>query len=142
MRFKNRLRRYPGVSNIDDDLPFGAEQLVVKLTPQGHQLDLSSQQLAQQLRGVFEGQTLQTFYEDGIEVNVLLSLSETERGRLATLYQLPIITPSGTIVPLPVVASFEARRGLDKLRRTDGQMSIVVSADVNNLLAKCSRNFD
>ena len=35
---------------------------------------------------------------------------------------MPIITPSGTIVPLPVVASFEARRGLDKLRRTDGQI--------------------
>ncbi|RZO77249.1 MAG: efflux RND transporter permease subunit, partial [Litorivicinaceae bacterium] len=138
LEVQDRLRRYPGVSNIDDDLPFGAEQLVVKLTPQGRQLNLSSQQLAQQLRGVFEGQTLQTFYEDGIEVNVLLSLSETERGRLATLDQLPIITPSGTIVPLPVVASFEARRGLDKLRRTDGQMSIVVSADVNNLLANAA----
>lgn len=138
LEVQDRLRRYPGVSNIDDDLPFGAEQLVVKLTPQGRQLNLSSQQLAQQLRGVFEGQTLQTFYEDGIEVNVLLSLSETERGRLATLDQLPIITPSGTIVPLPIVASFEARRGLDKLRRTDGQMSIVVSADVNNLLANAA----
>ncbi|MEG3593727.1 MAG: efflux RND transporter permease subunit [Pseudomonadota bacterium] len=138
LEVQDKLRRYPGVSNIDDDLPFGAEQLVVKLTPQGRQLNLSSQQLAQQLRGVFEGQTLQTFYEDGIEVNVLLSLSETERGRLATLDQLPIITPSGTIVPLPVVASFEARRGLDKLRRTDGQMSIVVSADVNNLLANAA----
>lgn len=138
LEVQDALRRYPGVSNIDDDLPFGAEQLVVKLTPQGRQLNLSSQQLARQLRGAFEGRTLQTFYEDGIEVDVLLSLSETERDRLATLDQLPIITPSGTIVPLPVVASFEARRGLDELRRTDGQMSIVVSADVNNLTANAA----
>ncbi len=133
LEVQNALRRYPGVSNIDDDLPFGAEQLVVQLTPQGRQLDLSSQQLARQLRGAFEGRTLQTFYEDGIEVDVLLSLSEMERNRLATLDQLPIVTPSGAIVPLPVVASVEARRGLDKLRRTDGRLSIVVSADVNNL---------
>ena len=42
LEVQNTLRRYPGVSNIDDDLPFGAEQLVVKLTPQGRQLDLSS----------------------------------------------------------------------------------------------------
>ena len=138
LEVQDALRRYPGVSNIDDDLPFGTEQLVVKLTPQGRQLNLSSQQLARQLRGAFEGRTLQTFYEDGIEVDVLLSLSETERDRLATLDQLPIITPSGTIVPLPVVASFEARRGLDELRRTDGQMSIVVSADVNNLTANAA----
>jgi len=138
LEIQDALRRYPGVSNIDDDLPFGAEQLVVKLTPQGRQLNLSSQQLARQLRGAFEGRTLQTFYEDGIEVDVLLSLSETERDRLATLDQLPIVTPSGTIVPLPVVASFEARRGLDELRRTDGQMSIVVSADVNNLTANAA----
>jgi multidrug efflux pump subunit AcrB len=138
LEIQDALRRYPGVSNIDDDLPFGAEQLVVKLTPQGRQLNLSSQQLARQLRGAFEGRTLQAFYEDGIEVNVLLSLSETERDRLATLDQLPIITPSGTIVPLPVVASFEARRGLDELRRTDSQMSIVVSADVNNLTANAA----
>ena len=138
LEVQNTLRRYPGVSNIDDDLPFGAEQLVVKLTPQGRQLDLSSQQLARQLRGAFEGRTLQTFYEDGIEVDVLLSLSEIERNRLATLDQLPIVTSSGAIVPLPVVASFEARRGLDKLRRTDGQMSIVVSADVNNLTANAA----
>ncbi|MEE2820356.1 MAG: efflux RND transporter permease subunit [Pseudomonadota bacterium] len=138
LEVQNALRRYPGVSNIDDDLPFGAEQLVVQLTPQGRQLDLSSQQLARQLRGAFEGRTLQTFYEDGIEVDVLLSLSEIERNRLATLDQLPIVTPSGAIIPLPVVASFEARRGLDKLRRTDGQMSIVVSADVNNLTANAA----
>ncbi len=138
LEVQNALRRYPGVSNIDDDLPFGAEQLVVKLTPQGRHLDLSSQQLARQLRGAFEGRTLQTFYEDGIEVDVLLSLSEIERNRLATLDQLPIVTPSGAIVPLPVVASFEARRGLDRLRRTDGQMSIVVSADVNNLTANAA----
>ena len=90
------------------------------------------------MRGAFEGRTLQTFYEDGIEVDVLLSLSEIERNRLATLDQLPIVTSSGAIVPLPVVASFEARRGLDKLRRTDGQMSIVISADVNNLTANAA----
>ena len=138
LEVQDTLRRYPGVSNIDDDLPFGAEQLVVQLTFQGRQLDLSSQQLARQLRGAFEGRTLQTFYEDGIEVDVLLSLSEIERNRLATLDQLPIVTPGGTIVPLPVVAAFEARRGLDKLRRTDGQISIVVSADVNNLTANAA----
>ena len=33
LEVQNALRRYPGVSNIDDDLPFGAEQLVVQLTP-------------------------------------------------------------------------------------------------------------
>lgn len=138
LEIQDILRRYPGVSNIDDDLPFGAEQLVVRLTPQGRQLDLTSQQLARQLRGAFEGRTLQTFYEDGIEVDVLLSLSESERDRLATLDKLPIITASGATVSLPVVATFESKRGLDKLRRTDGQMSIVVSADVNNLTANAS----
>ena len=138
LEIQDILRRYPGVSNIDDDLPFGAEQLVVRLTPQGRQLDLTSQQLARQLRGAFEGRTLQTFYEDGIEVDVLLSLSESERDRLATLDKLPIITGSGATVSLPVVATFESKRGLDKLRRTDGQMSIVVSADVNNLIANAS----
>lgn len=138
LEIQDILQRYPGVSNIDDDLPFGTEQLVVSLTPQGRQLDLTSQQLARQLRGAFEGRTLQTFYEDGIEVDVLLSLSESERDRLATLDKLPIITASGATVSLPVVATFESKRGLDKLRRTDGQMSIVVSADVNNLTANAS----
>ncbi len=138
LEIQNILKRYPGVSNIDDDLPFGAEQLVVKITPQGRQLNLSSQQLARQLRGAFEGRTLQTFYEDGVEVDVLLSLTKTERDRLSTLDQLPIVTPTGEIVPLPVVASFESRQGLDKLRRTNGQMSVVVSADVNNLIANAA----
>ena len=138
LEIQNILRSYPGVSNIDDDLPFGAEQLVVKITPQGRQLNLNSQQLARQLRGAFEGRTLQTFYDDGIEVDVLLSLTEKERDRLATLDRLPIVTPSGAIVPLPVVANFESRRGLDKLRRTDGQLSIIVSADVNNATANAA----
>lgn len=138
LRLQDALRRYPGVSNIDDDLPFGAEQLVVKLTPQGRQLNISTQSLARQLRGAFEGRTLQTFYEDGVEIDVLLSLTESERDRLSSLDSLPIITPQGTVVPLPVVATFEARRGLDELRRTDGQMSIVVSADVNNLTANAA----
>ena len=47
------------------------------------------------------------------------------------------MTPSGAIVPLPVVASFEARRGLINYA-DDGQMSIVVSADVNNLTANAA----
>ncbi len=135
---QDALRRYPGVSNIDDDLPFGAEQLVVRLTPQGRQLNISTQQLARQLRSAFEGRTLQTFYEDGVEIDVLLSLTEGERNRLSSLDSLPIVTPQGAVVPLPVVATFESRRGLDELRRTDGQMSIVVSADVNNLTANAA----
>jgi Cu/Ag efflux pump CusA len=53
---------------------------------------------------------LQTFYEDGIEVDVLLSLSEIERDRLATLDQLPIVTLEGHIVPLPVVAPLKQTR--------------------------------
>ena len=141
---KRRLSRYK--TPYDDIRVFQTSMMISHLvlnnslfnSPQGRQLDLSSQQLARQLRGAFEGRTLQTFYEDGIEVDVLLSLSEIERNRLATLDQLPIVTPGGTIVPLPVVAAFEARRGLDKLRRTDGQISIVVSADVNNLTANAA----
>jgi multidrug efflux pump subunit AcrB len=138
LELQDVLRRYPGVSNIDDDLPYGAEQLVVRLTPQGRQLNLSTQQLAQQLRSAFEGRTLQTFFEDGIEIDVQLSLNQDERDRLFTLDRLPIVTPEGRVVPLPVVASFESRRGLDMLRRTDGQLSVVVSADVNALTANAS----
>jgi multidrug efflux pump subunit AcrB len=132
------LKRYAGVSNVDDDLPFGAEQLIVTLTPEGRQMGLTSQGLARQIRSAFEGRVLQTFFDQGIEVEVSLALTEAERDRLSTLDSLPIITPQGGVVPLPVVAEFSARRGLDELRRSNGEMSIVVSADLNNTIANAS----
>lgn len=139
---QEQLKRYPGVSNVDDDLPFGAEQLVVTLTPEGRNMGLTAQSLARQIRSAFEGRVLQTFFDNGIEVEVSLALSTQERDRLSTLDQLPIITPQGSVVPLPVVADFTARRGLDELRRSDGEMSIVVSADLNNTVANAADILD
>ncbi|MGQ9832012.1 MAG: efflux RND transporter permease subunit, partial [Thermochromatium sp.] len=49
------LEGVPGVSNMVDDMPFGREQLIYRLTPAGQALGFTTESLGRQLRAAFDG---------------------------------------------------------------------------------------
>src|SRR5690606_38018183 len=53
------------------------------------------------------------------------------RDRNRTLEEFPLILPDGSAVPLSEVVRFQSRQGLDKLNHTNGQLNVVVSADLD-----------
>ena len=129
------LSAYPGLSNVTDDLPYGREQIIFSLTPTGRALGLTSDAVGGQLRSAYSGARVQIFNQDDAELEVTVMLPNDERGDLYRLQQFPIRTPSGEFVPLANVAELANKRGIDTIRHTDGQMSIRLSADVDEEVA-------
>ena len=130
------LKGIAGVSAIEDDMPYGQEQLIYKIKGQGDVLGLTVNNVGQQLRTAFDGQLVQVFQDSDDEVEVRVMLPDTERNSLATLENFMVRLPQGGSVPLSNVVEFESRRGFDALRHTDTKLAIhvmaTVDADISN----------
>ncbi|MBK1717108.1 efflux RND transporter permease subunit [Thiocystis violacea] len=129
------LEGLPGVSDMVDDMPFGREQLIYRLTPAGQALGLTTESLGKQLRAAFDGHLAQLVQvgQDELEVRVLLP--RLERVRLSALEQLLVRVPDGSFVPLTTVAAWDTQRGFEALRHADGRLAVEVSADIDRALA-------
>ncbi|MCH7880014.1 MAG: efflux RND transporter permease subunit [Proteobacteria bacterium] len=128
------LNSVPGISAVDDDLPYGREQLIYSLTPAGEALGLSISDVGRQLRAAYDGIVLQRFQQGADEVEVRLQLPEHEQRSLTSLFQLPIKLPNGDFVPLESIVNWDSNQGYEVLRRFNGRLSVDVTADVNPAL--------
>ncbi len=131
LALQERLEQFTGVSNVDDDLPYGKEQLTFELTAQGRALGLTLSEVASQLRAAFDGSLAQLYNEEDEEVEVRVMLPDSERRRFSALERLPIITNQGEAISLRDVVTFDARKGVDLLRRVDGELAATVYADLD-----------
>jgi len=125
------LSNVAGVSAIDDDLPYGREQLIYSLNPAGEALGLTINDLGRQLRAAFDGIIIQRFQEDADEVEVRLQLPQHEQRQLSSLYQFPVKLPNGEFVPLESIANWKSNQGFESLRHFNGQLSVDVTADID-----------
>lgn len=125
------LRSFEGVSNVNDDLPYGKEQLIFALTPTGRALGITSESLGTQLRAAYNGERVQIFNQNDAELEVRVMLPDAERDDLASLQRFPIRTPSGEFVPLSNVAELHNRRGIDVIRHNNSEMAVRVFATVD-----------
>jgi multidrug efflux pump subunit AcrB len=125
------LKQFSGVSAIEDDMPYGQEQLIYRIKGQGEVLGLTVDNVGRQLRAAFDGQLVQIFQDGDDEVEVRVMLPDAERNSIATLDNFMVQLPQGGSAPLSSVVEFEARRGFDVLRHTDSKLAIHVTATVD-----------
>ncbi len=125
------LKAVPGVSAVDDDLPYGREQLIYSLTPAGEALGLTIAGLGQQLRTAYQGTVLQEFQDGPDTVEVRIELPQWERQRLTSLDELPIRLPDGRFVLLNSVAKWSYKQGFENIRHADGRIAVSVSANID-----------
>ncbi len=126
------LQRFPGVNAVEDDMPYGQEQLIYRIKGQGEVLGLTVNEVGRQLRAAFDGQLVQIFQDGDDEVEVRVMLPDSERNTLSTLESFMVRLPQGGSAPLTSVVEFEARRGFDVLRHTDTQLAIHITATVDS----------
>ena len=125
------VRSISGVSAVEDDMPFGREQLVYRMTPAGEALGLTTESLGRQLRAAFDGQLAQLVQSGRDELEVRVLLPRDERERLDVFERLVIHAPGERFVPLGAVARWESRRGFEALRHADGRLAVEVSGEVD-----------
>ncbi|WP_198266438.1 efflux RND transporter permease subunit [sulfur-oxidizing endosymbiont of Gigantopelta aegis] len=126
------LRSIEGVYGVDDDMPYGKEQLIYTLKPVGEILGLTVTDIGQQLRTAFDGNLVQIFQDGADEVEVRVQLPKQERDQINTLERINIRTPAGEFVPLASVAQWTVRQGFEVIRHADGELALEVSAEVNS----------
>ena len=132
------LAAYDGVSNIQDDLPFGKQQFIYSLTSTGQALGLTTAEVGRQLRAAFDGQIIQIFHEDDDEIEVRIVLPDRERDYQAALAQFPVVTPQNQIVAAENVIQIRSRRGLELLRHTDGKLGVHITGEVDNTITNAN----
>ena len=138
LQLQAALKELPGVSAIDDDLPYGFEQRIFALNPEGEAAGLTLKSLGQQIRAALDGVLLQRFQQGADEIDVRLQLPREETGYLMNLDALPIRLPDGSFTPLSSVVEWRSQQGFENLRHAGGKLAVEVTADVdesvNNVL--------
>ncbi|MDF1721754.1 MAG: efflux RND transporter permease subunit [Minwuia sp.] len=132
---KLELQRYNGLSDIEDDLPYGKQELILELTPRGRALGFTTESVARQVRDAFEGSIAKRFPRDDEEVTIRVQLPESEATEAAAR-GLYLRSASGAETPLEEVVAFREDAGFARIRRKDGQREVAVFAEVDEAVTK------
>lgn len=125
------LRQVPGVSGVRDDLPYGRDQMIYELTPQGKALGFTYASVARQLSAAFSGQLVQIFTDDQDEIEVRVQYPRDEQATLATIGAMKVISPAGESVSLSSVVKWRNQQGFDVMRHVDGSLAVTVIGEVD-----------
>ncbi len=127
---KPLLAAFPGVSSVEDDLPYGKPELVLELTSRGRSLGFTAQNVGTQLRNAFQGAVARRFARDNEEITVRVRRDQQDRG-LGALEQIFLRSPSGADVPLTQIVSITEKTGFSLIKHENGQRMVSVTADLD-----------
>ncbi len=131
------VKQLSGVSDVVDNMNYGAEERIITLTPLGRSLGFTTQSVGLQIRSALDGAVVQKFARGDEEVTVRLSLPDNE-----LLYddigQFQLIDNSGNYVDLDEVAKIESRLGFDIVRRQNGFREIAILGDLDEAVMNTS----
>ncbi|MFA9460173.1 efflux RND transporter permease subunit [Thiohalorhabdus sp. Cl-TMA] len=136
------LEGYPGLSAVEDDMPYGREQVIYRVNGEGRALGLSEEVVGGQLRAAYAGHLTQIFNRGQDEVEVRVTLPEAVQNDMGALQWLPIRLPNGGMVPLDSVVELETRRGFEAMRHAEAQLAVHVQADVDREVTNTNRVLD
>ncbi|MFQ5609792.1 MAG: efflux RND transporter permease subunit, partial [Woeseiaceae bacterium] len=131
LSIRTAISNIPGVTAVEDNLPFGTEEILMEVTPVGRAMGFTTQSVARQVRNSYEGAIAKRFSQDQEEIIVRVKLKQSDRHATQSLRQLYLRAPDGTEVPLTEVVTFERSIGYAQIRREDGLRQISVTADVD-----------
>jgi multidrug efflux pump subunit AcrB len=129
------LSTLPGVLDVEDDMPWGREQLIYQVSPFGEALGLTTVDLGRQLRAAFDGRIAQIYQDGRDEVEVRVQLPRDQREQYSTLERMTVRLPDGRFVPLAQVMNLDHRQGFQALRHADGKLAVEVTSALNTRVA-------
>ncbi|WP_436642359.1 efflux RND transporter permease subunit [Microbaculum sp. FT89] len=121
---------FPGVSAVDDDLPYGKPEIVMALTPRGAALGFTAESVGRQVRNAFEGAIARRVPAGDEEVTIRVRRVQAVPG-LAALGNLSLRAPSGEFVLLSEIVELTEKQGYAIIQRIDGATAVSVTADVD-----------
>jgi multidrug efflux pump subunit AcrB len=135
---KDRLRTYPGVSDVADSFLRGKDELQLKLKPAARALGLTLEDLARQVRHAFYGAEALRLQRDQDEVKVMVRYPESERESLGNVEEMRIRTADGREVPFSEVAQATLQEGYATIQRAQRRRVVKVTGDVDEKVANAA----
>ena len=127
---KSILAKYEGVSDIYDDLPWGKEELVLRLLPLGKSLGFTTLEVANQIRAAFRGIVVKRF-SDGSEEVLIRIRHDNQRLREIDLKNMFIMSSSKNFIPLSQIVELEYEKGFSIIRRENGKSEVSITAEID-----------
>jgi multidrug efflux pump subunit AcrB len=128
-RLKVQLANYAAVSDIEDSLSDGKEELQLELKPEARLLGLDLSQVAQQVRQAVFGFEVQRVQRGREEVRVMVRYPLEARQSIETLEQMMIRIGPNQEVSLWQVANVFPGLSPNTILRVDRQRTVSVTAD-------------
>lgn len=122
------LAEYPGVTGIEDNLPYGKRETILEVTPTGRALGFNTRSVGRQVRNAFDGAVAKRFSRDDEEVTVRVRFPR-DSVDTASLDGLYLRGPGGAEVLLDEIVSATDKSGFSRIRREDGVRQVAITAD-------------
>ena len=128
-RLQAKLKEYQGLTEISDSFERAEPEFQLSLKPLAEHLDITSRDLARQVRQAFFGAEAQRIQRGRDDIRVMIRYPEERRKSLTTLDSMMIRTPDGTEVPFDTVAVIKPGKSLPTIHRVDRKRQITVTAN-------------
>lgn len=124
------LNRFEGVSDADDNLPYGTPEVILELNARGEAMGFTTSDVARQVRNAIDGAIAKRFPrgDEEVWVRVRFGPDVVDEKVLENLY---LRSPGGEEVPLQAVVDFREALGFARIRREDGRKEVAVSAQID-----------
>ncbi|MGR8918297.1 MAG: efflux RND transporter permease subunit [Gammaproteobacteria bacterium] len=124
------LERYAGVSDVDDNLPYGKPETVLEVNARGRALGFTTSDVARQVRDAVDGAIATRFPrgDDEVWVRVQYAREVVGANLLGDVY---LRAPDGAEVPLKEAVDFRDALGFARIRREDGRREVAVKAEID-----------
>jgi multidrug efflux pump subunit AcrB len=130
-KFKSKLTQYSAVSDVEDSMSDGKEELQLKLKPEATLLGLNLNMVARQVRQAVYGFEVQRIQRGREEVRVMVRYPIAARQSIETLEQMMIRVEAGQEVPLWQIADIVPGLSPSSILRIDRQRTLSITADFN-----------
>jgi len=127
---KKLLVRFPGVTDVEDSLSYGKEEVILELTPQGKALGFTTNSVGRQMRNALEGAIARRFArgDEEVKIRVRYPRDQTGSGMLGDVY---LRSSSGAEVPIAEIVTLRPKQGFVQIKREDGLREVAVTAEVD-----------
>jgi multidrug efflux pump subunit AcrB len=134
-KVETRLREIPGVYNEGNDFPRGKTEFRVRVdAARAGELGLDATSVARALQGGFFGLEADRMRWGNEEVVLRVKLAESVAQDPELLHGLRLINNKGLPVELSSVATMESVTGVSRIKRTNQERVVTVSADLDSRL--------
>ncbi|MFT5583882.1 MAG: HAE1 family hydrophobic/amphiphilic exporter-1 [Cognaticolwellia sp.] len=129
-----RMANLEGVRDVQSSLVPGFPEVRVRYKrEQLERFGLSTSTVARALRDKIQGAEASRLARGERRVDLVVQLSERDRGTLRDLERINVNPQLDPVIPLSVVADLEQAEGPSEIRRIDQQRGAVVSANLEGL---------